>query len=140
METIEITKTVHLPMEEIELIPILSQGSGGQNVNKVSTAIHLRFNITKSSLPDPIKEKLLSANTQKITKEGVINLKIQKYRTQKNNKDEAIAKLIQLLKNSLIIRKKRTPTKPSGAAKKKRVEEKKHRGEIKHLRTKPPVE
>src|SRR4030042_5235714 len=117
---IQISKNISIPIDEIECRAIRSQGAGGQNVNKVSTAIHLRFNIRTSSLPDIYKERLLKLNDNRITKDGIIILKVQENRSHKKNKDLAILKLQKLIKSVLSTRKKRKPTKPSKSSEKLR--------------------
>ena len=111
-------------------------GAGGQNVNKVSTAIHLRFNIIASSLPDSFKERLMMLNDQRITKEGVVVIKAQKYRSQEKNREEALMRLRDLVKSVATIRKKRKPTKPTRTSQEKRLDVKTKRGRIKALRGK----
>ena len=132
-----ISGTVSIPDEEIELNAIRSQGSGGQNVNKVATAIHLRFDIRGSSLPENYKEKLLTYSDSRITKEGIVIIKSQTYRTSEQNKEDALARLKALIKEATATQKRRIATKPSKNAKKKRVEKKKQRGNIKEMRKKP---
>lgn len=131
---IKISKNIFIPIDEIECNAIRSQGAGGQNVNKVSTAIHLRFNIKASSLPDIYKERLLHLNDNRITKDGIIVLKVQESRSQKKNKDLAILKLQKLIKSILSTKKKRKPTKPSKGSDKERLQKKIRKGEIKKLR------
>lgn len=128
--------TVTIPPEEVEMTAIPAQGAGGQNVNKVATAIHLRFDIRASSLPDLIKERLLALSDQRITTEGVIVIKSQQHRTQERNRAEAMLRLQQLIVEISKTPKKRRPTKPSLGAKKKRLEGKTRRGQIKSLRGK----
>jgi ribosome-associated protein len=131
---IQISKNIIIQDDEIECNAIRSQGSGGQNVNKVSTAIHLRFNIKASSLPDIYKERLLQLNDNRITKDGIIILKVQESRSQKKNKDLAILKLQKIIKSVLANKKKRKPTKPSQNSEKLRLQKKLRKGEIKKLR------
>ena len=134
---LQISNTVSIPDEEIELSAIRSQGKGGQNVNKVATAIHLRFDIAASSLPESYKTKLLALHDNRITKEGIVIIKAQTHRTSEQNKDEALLRLKLLIKKATATQKKRIPTKATRSSQKKRVEKKKQRGAIKSLRKKP---
>jgi ribosome-associated protein len=133
---IQISKNISLHDDEVVCCAIRSQGSGGQNVNKVSTAIHLRFNIKTSSLPDIYKERLLQLNDNRINKEGIFVLKVQEFRSQKKNKDLAILKLQNMIKSVFTVKKKRKPTMPSLSSDKQRLQKKIIKSEIKKLRRK----
>ena len=120
-----------IPLDEIDFQPIRAQGSGGQNVNKVSTAIHLRFDIRASSLPDVWKERLLNYPDQRISSDGVIIIKAQTHNSQEKNRLDALARLEQLIVDATTVQKKRKATRPTRSSQIKRIDGKKKRGEIK---------
>jgi ribosome-associated protein len=133
---IMITTTIQLDPAEITWHAVRSQGSGGQNVNKVATAVHLRFDIRASSLPDEIKARLLRLSDRRITKDGIVVIKAQDHRSQAQNREEALARLVALVRQAAIRPRKRRATRPSRAAKQRRLDAKLRRGRTKALRGK----
>jgi ribosome-associated protein len=133
---LQISRTVSIPEHELEMSAIRSQGAGGQNVNKVATAIHLRFDIGASSLPDRYKERLLQLSDQRITKDGVIVIKAQEHRSQEQNREEALQRLQELIKSAIAIPKPRKPSKPTRSSQRRRLDSKSKRSQIKSMRGK----
>lgn len=131
---IQITNAIAIPDHEIEISAIRSQGAGGQKVNKTSTAIHLRFDIKASSLADVYKERLLALKDNRISQEGVVVIKAQRYRSQEKNRADAIERLCELVRSVTRQQAKRIPTKATRASKQRRLHEKGRRGQIKALR------
>jgi ribosome-associated protein len=133
--TIRINDNLSIQDEEVSLSAIRAQGAGGQNVNKVATAIHLRFDITASSLPEALKARLLKSRDTRITADGVVVIKAQSHRTQEKNRADAIDRLCDMIRKAARVPRKRVPTKPGRAAKQRRIDEKKKRGALKKLRS-----
>ena len=131
-----ISNTISLSDSEVDISAIRAQGAGGQNVNKVSSAIHLRFDIHASSLSDVIKQRLLDSKDSRITKEGVLIIKAQQFRTQERNRIDALERLQSFIIKATHVNQTRKPTKPSRNAKRKRVDQKTQRGKTKALRGK----
>jgi len=132
--TLAITAHVHIPADELEMHAVRSQGAGGQNVNKVSSAIHLRFDIHASSLPALYKERLLALKDRRISSEGVLILKAQRFRSQEKNRQDALLRLQALVRSIATTQKRRRPTKPSRSSQRKRIDKKTQRGKLKSLR------
>ena len=130
----EITQNITIPDNEIEFSAIRAQGSGGQNVNKVSSAIHLRFDINASSLADTYKLCLLSLRDKRISKEGVIIIKAQKYRTQEKNREDALERLREIIKSVTVVQKTRRKTRPSRGSQVRRLDSKARRSKTKAMR------
>jgi ribosome-associated protein len=131
---LHISSHVTIPDSEIDIHAMRSQGAGGQNVNKVSSAIHLQFDIVASSLPPFYKEELLKLKDHRISEEGVITIKAQQYRSQEQNREDALTRLRELIQSVAIPRKKRRATKPTKSSQNKRIESKKKQGRLKALR------
>ncbi len=133
---IVLSRTVTLPDNEVEITAIRAQGAGGQHVNKTSTAIHLRFDIRTSSLPEYYKERLLAASHHLITSEGVIIIKAQEYRSQEMNREAALARLVALIQELTVVQKSRRATRPTRASKERRLASKSQKSSVKALRGK----
>jgi len=136
MNDIQISATIALPLSELSFDAIRAQGAGGQNVNKVATAIHLRFDIRASSLPESLKTRLLALREQRITREGISVIKAQTARTQAGNRDMAVERLRALIAQAAHVPKSRRPTRPTLGSQRRRLESKQRRGQIKAARGK----
>lgn len=137
---IKISDKITLDESEVELNAMRAQGSGGQKVNKTSAAIHLRFDIAASSLPESYKERLLALKEKRITKEGIIVIKSQQHRSQEQNRAEALERLVKLIKSVDVTEKRRVATKPTKGSQKRRLKSKKAHGKKKKLRGKVDAE
>jgi ribosome-associated protein len=137
MNKLKITDNVSILLSEISLSAVRAQGAGGQHVNKTSTAIHLRFNIASSSLPDVYKKRLLHTQDYRITSDGIIIIKAQRHKNQEHNKKDAFERLVRLIRKATSTSKKRRDTKPSKTSVRKRVDSKVKRGRLKKLRQSP---
>jgi ribosome-associated protein len=131
---LRITSQLSIADGEIDIVPIRAPGPGGQNVNKVASAVHLRFDIPASSLPDELKQKLLALADQRLNKDGVLVIKASQHRSQEKNRDAALDRLVAFLRQATVTRKQRIATRPTRSAREKRLNSKTRRGRTKALR------
>jgi ribosome-associated protein len=136
---LKISQRVYLPLEEVQLSAVRAQGAGGQNVNKVSSAIHLRFAIDRSSLPDSYKQRLRQLPDRRINGDGVVVIKAQRFRSQEKNRLDALERLRLLIVSATQVQRERKPTRPTRGSQRRRVDDKTRRGQLKSTRKRPEV-